>query len=304
MSGGFLAEMVAASHRRADRARRAGPLERLSPPPPAGRLLRALTAHQAHGVRAARHSDDAGGRLVVIAEVKRASPSRGVLAPDLDAADQARAYERAGAAAVSVLTEPDSFHGSLDDLRAAADAVDIPVLRKDFLVDPYQVREAAAAGAAAVLLIVAALDDAGLLALLEECAACGLDALVECHDEADVTRALGAGADLIGINNRDLTSLQVDLGTTERLARLAPPDAVLVAESGIRDAADAARMRAAGATALLVGETLVRRPLDELAHFITSLSLAPTSADPSRTPTSANPSRTPTSQPLGPEAHR
>ncbi len=303
---GFLAEMVAASRRRADRARRARPLERPSPRPPAGRLLRALTAHRAAVADTARHADGAAdrtalhadgaadraarqagdSRLAVIAEVKRASPSRGVLAPDLDAAAQARAYERAGAAAVSVLTEPDSFHGSLDDLRAAAHAVDIPVLRKDFLVDPYQVREAAAAGAAAVLLIVAALDDGCLLTLLEECGACGLDALVECHDETDLTRALRAGAGLIGVNNRDLTTLRVDLGTTERLARLALPGAVLVAESGIRDAADAARMRVAGATALLVGETLVCRAPDELAHLIARLSLASTSASLSVAPVS------------------
>jgi len=292
-TGGFLSEMVAASRRRADRARHARPLERPSPRPAAGRLLRALTAHRGDG-----------DRLAIIAEVKRASPTRGVLAADLDAAARARAYERAGAAAVSVLTEPDSFHGSLHDLRAAAHAVDIPALRKDFLVDPYQVREAAAAGAAAVLVIVAALDDTGLSALLEECAACGLDALVECHDETDLTRALSAGAGLIGVNNRDLTSLRVDLGTTERLARLAPPETVLVAESGLRDAADAARMRAAGAAALLVGETLVRRAPDELAHLIASLSLAPTPANLSLGLASADPSLHPASQPSDPEARR
>ncbi len=206
--GDFLARMVAAARERVAQARAARPLRRPARAAHPGRL------------RAALEHPRAGG-LAVIAEVKRASPSRGALAPGLDAAAQARAYEQAGADAVSVLTEPTRFAGSLADLEAVARSVAVPVLRKDFIVDPYQVWEAAAAGAAAVLLIVAALDGDELAALLGECAATGLDALVEVHDEDDLLRAELAGARLVGINNRDLRTLAVDLATTERLAPLA-----------------------------------------------------------------------------------
>lgn len=259
--GDFLATMAAASRRRAASARKERPLDRPTQVSPPGRFARALSRGPAD-------------RLAVLAEVKRASPSRGALAPGLDAVAQARAYQDAGAAAVSVLTEPDHFRGSLDDLRVVAESVTVPVLRKDFLVDAYQVREAAAAGAAAVLLIVAALDDDELRGLLDECSACGLDALVECHDESDLDRGLATGARLIGANNRDLSTLHVDLAVTERLARLVPPDVTLVAESGIRDRRDAARLHAAGAAAILVGEALVCRPREELARTIADLGLA------------------------------
>jgi len=269
VTSSFLAEMLAASRERAAAVRATPADRRPDPAPPAGRFEAALRGASTEcrpatgggptttgGGRAVPGAAPSGG-LAVIAEVKRASPSRGPLAPGLDAAAQARAYADGGAAAVSILTEPSRFAGSLDDLRDAARAVDLPLLRKDFLVDPCQVREAASCGAAAVLLIVAALDDAALAGMLSECAACGLDALVECHDDAEVRRAVGAGARIVGINNRDLSTLEVDLGTVERLAQLVTGEALLVAESGVRTPRDAARMHRAGAHAVLVGEALV-----------------------------------------------
>jgi len=262
----FLEEMVAASRARAEAAQASRPLRRPAPASPAHRLEGALRAP-----RTAATGPGDGARLALIAEVKRRSPSKGDIAPDLDAVTQARAYEKAGADAISVLTEPTHFGGSLDDLRAVTAAVSLPVLRKDFLVGAYQVWEAADAGAAAVLLIVAALDDEQLTALLDECSACGLDALVEVHDEHDLARALAAGARLIGVNNRSLRTLSVDLAVTERLAALVPPDAVLVSESGIGTAADARRAAEAGASALLVGEALVRAGIDRLPERVRAL---------------------------------
>lgn len=217
----------------------------------------------------------AGHCLALIAEVKRRSPSKGDIAPDLNAVMQAQAYQAAGADAISVLTEPSRFGGSLEDLRAVAAAVDLPVLRKDFIVDRHQVYEAAAAGAAAVLLIVAALEEDDLATLIAEAAACGLDALVEVHDEADLRRAVAAGATLLGINNRNLRTLAVDLHVTERLAPLAPADVLLVSESGIRDRTDARRVAAAGAHGLLVGEALVQAGLDQMEARIKALRDAP-----------------------------
>ncbi len=204
----------------------------------------------------------AGARLRLVAEIKRASPSKGVFDADLDAGRQARSYAAAGAAAVSVLTEPAFFHGGLDDLRAARTAFGLDagrpaLLRKDFLFDPYQVLEARAAGADALLLIVMMLEPALLANLLKATRACGLEALVEVHDEAELHVALDAGARVLGVNNRDLRTFAEDLGTFERLARLAPPEVTLVAESAIKTAADAARMAEAGAHAILVGEALV-----------------------------------------------
>jgi indole-3-glycerol phosphate synthase len=241
----FLAEMSAAARERVANARRGRPLTPLTPPPPVHRLLAALAAQR--------------DGLGVIAEIKRASPSRGAIDLGLDAAEQARRYEIAGADAISVLTEPSAFFGSLDDLAAAAVASRLPLLRKDFIVDEYQVLEAQHAGAAAVLLIAAALDDAELKHLLEFCAGLGLDALVETHDEAEIERALTHGCHLIGINNRDVRTLTVDLAVTERLApRALSGGALVVAESGISDGADARRAAVAGASAVLVGEAVVR----------------------------------------------
>ncbi|MFA4966157.1 MAG: indole-3-glycerol-phosphate synthase, partial [Thermoleophilia bacterium] len=209
--------------------------------------------------------------LAIIAEVKRRSPSKGDLAPGLDAVAQARAYEAAGADAISVLTEPESFGGSLGDLRSVAAAVRIPVLRKDFIIDPYQVWEAADAGAAAVLLIAAALPGHTLGLLLDECLDCGLDALVEVHDADDIERAYAVGAPLMGINNRDLRTLEVDLAVTERLSSLIGACVLLVSESGIGSPGEARRLRAAGAQAILVGEALVCTPHEHLADVVAGL---------------------------------
>ena len=196
--------------------------------------------------------------LGVIAEVKRRSPSAGDIAPGLDPVAQARRYEAGGAAAVSVLTEPDHFGGSLDDLRAVRSAVGLPVLRKDFTLHPAHVWEARAAGADAVLLIGAILDDADLETLIAEAATVGLAALVEVHTVAEAKRAVAAGAAVVGVNNRDLATFTVDLATAEELAAELDDVPVRVAESGISDAAGARRMADAGYHAVLVGEALVR----------------------------------------------
>ena len=194
----------------------------------------------------------------VIAEVKRRSPSKGALADIPDPADLARRYAAGGAAAISVLTEQRRFGGSLDDLRAVCAAVDVPVLRKDFIVTSYQVVEARAAGADLVLLIVAALDDATLRRLHDEARELGLTVLVEVHDEAETERAVDLGAELIGVNARNLKSLQIHDDTFGRLAPLVPEDRVRVAESGIFGPADVKRFVAEGAHAVLVGEALVK----------------------------------------------
>jgi indole-3-glycerol phosphate synthase len=209
-----------------------------------------------------------GGRI--IAEMKRRSPSGGSLREALDCAATARAYEAAGAAALSVLTDGPSFGGSLDDLVAARDAVGLPVLRKDFVVDPLQVAEARAAGADAVLLIVAVLGPAGVEECLEAAEGCGAAALVEAHEAEEVAIALAAGARLVGINNRDLRTLRTDLDTFGALRHLVPDDRVCVAESGVVDAEDAARLVADGADAVLCGEALMRagEPGGRCAEFV------------------------------------
>jgi len=199
----------------------------------------------------------AGPGISVIAEVKRASPSKGPIAPGLDAVAQATAYRRGGAAAVSVLTEPTRFAGSLDDLAAVA-ATGVPALRKDFLVDPYQVWEARAAGAAAILLIVAALDDHQLDLLHEEARNAGLDVLVEVHDDVEVARATRLGARIIGVNARDLRTFELDRQAFARLRPDLPSGVLAVAESGISTSEEIRDAAAAGADAVLVGESLVR----------------------------------------------
>ena len=203
-----------------------------------------------------------GSQMSVIAEIKRASPSRGVFPVIVDPAAVAAEYVAGGAAAISVLTDEPFFQGSLHDLEAAVEiahlsAVAVPVLRKDFIIDPYQIVEARAHGADAVLLIVAALADASLAELLTAARELGLDALVEVHDEREMARAASVGANLVGINNRDLRTFVVDLSVTERLAALAPNDAVIVAESGILGPDDVKRLGEAGAHAVLVGEGLI-----------------------------------------------
>ena len=200
------------------------------------------------------------GPAKLIAEVKRASPSKGALVKDLDPAAQAQAYAAGGAAAISVLTEPHFFLGSLDDLAAVRRAVDVPLLCKDFLLDEYQVYEARAAGADAILLISAILDDTLLGRLHQLAQQLGMDCLVEAHDWTEIERALRVGAAAIGINSRDLKTFTVDDSLAARLARLIPSDTILVAESGIGDRVQATRARAWGADAILVGEALMRSP--------------------------------------------
>jgi indole-3-glycerol phosphate synthase len=194
----------------------------------------------------------------LIAEVKHASPSKGVLIEDFDPVALGTTYADNGAAAISVLTDERFFMGSLDHLRAVRAAVNVPVLRKDFIIDPYQVYEARAAGADAALLIVAALEDSQLADLHALITELGMAALVEVHNEAELERALRIDARLIGVNNRDLKTFHEDLGTTGRVASLVPPDVTLVAESAIRSVADVRTMGELGAHAVLVGEGLVK----------------------------------------------
>ncbi len=206
-----------------------------------------------------------GPGVAVIAEIKRASPSRGTFPVAVDPPNVAAAYLDGGAAALSVLTDEPFFQGSLADLRAASIIAHerqrpAPVLRKDFMLDLYQVHEAYASGADAILLIVAALDDATLVTLRDEAAALGMDALVEVHDEAELERALAIGATLVGVNNRNLRTFEVDLATTERLAGQIPAGVTLVAESGVFGRADVERLERAGAAAVLVGEGLIVQP--------------------------------------------
>jgi indole-3-glycerol phosphate synthase/phosphoribosylanthranilate isomerase len=196
----------------------------------------------------------------LIAEVKRASPSKGSLRPDLDPAALAAVYQEGGASAISVLTDERYFQGSLADLRAVRKAAGLPVLRKDFVIDAYQLWEARAAGADAVLLIVAALDDSELAALYAGARKLGMSALVEVHDAREVERALQISPRILGVNNRDLHTFKVDLETTARLRARIPPEVTLVAESGVHTRADVQRLAEIGADAALVGESLVRAP--------------------------------------------
>ena len=200
------------------------------------------------------------GRLAVIAEIKRRSPSAGEIAGDASATAQAQAYRAAGADALSVLTDAKYFGGSIADLRAAADPGGPPCLRKDFMVHPVQVLEAREAGASAILIIVRALGDEEIRVLHGAARAAGLAALFEVHAEDEIGRAVSHGAEVIGVNNRDLVDFRTDLALSERLIPLVPPGIVAVSESGINTAADAARARRAGARAVLVGEALMRSP--------------------------------------------
>lgn len=200
------------------------------------------------------------GGINVVAEFKRRSPSRGAIREDLAPEDVARRYERSGAAALSVLTEPHFFGGSLADLKAARAAVSLPVLRKDFIVDRAQVDETVAAGADAILLIVAALDGSTLETLHRAATDRGLDVLVEVHDAGELDRALSCGATLVGVNNRDLKTMEVRLETCLDLRARIPASCVAVAESGIKTASDVERLAAAGYHAILVGESLMSAP--------------------------------------------
>jgi indole-3-glycerol phosphate synthase len=204
--------------------------------------------------------------LKIVAEFKRASPSVGIIRNDLFPARVARAYERGGACAISVLTDEDYFTGSIDDLRAIRSSTSLPVLRKDFIVDPIQIYEAAIAGADAILLVVAALDDASLGELRKAAEdECGLDALIEVHTSDELRRALNAGAKIIGVNNRDLQTFEVSLSTSERLIAEAPPDKLLLSESGLRDAEQLRHLHALGFHGFLIGEALMRAKNPETA---------------------------------------
>jgi indole-3-glycerol phosphate synthase len=199
----------------------------------------------------------AGGRAI-IAEIKKASPSRGVIRRDFHPVVHAHQYQNAGARCLSVLTDAPFFQGSLADLEAVRGATTIPLLRKDFTIDPYQVVEARAHGADAILLIVAALDDARLRELSDAAAAIGVDVLVEVHDEAELERALAMNAMLIGINNRNLHTFETSLDTTRRLAALIPQQVTIVSESGYRTADELAGMEAIGVDAFLIGESFMK----------------------------------------------
>lgn len=219
------------------------------------RELQILAAREApESFAAALHTSG----LSLIAEIKRASPSKGPIRPDLDVRQTVEAYQAAGARAVSVLTEEDYFLGGLNDLQTAAACTHLPVLRKDFIIDPYQVFEARAFGASAVLLIAALLGDEQLHHLTELAHEVGLDVLLEVHDKSELKRALTIDKVIIGVNNRDLRSFAVSLETTACLASSVPPDRILVSESGIRDRGDVEWLASCGVDAILVGESLLR----------------------------------------------
>jgi indole-3-glycerol phosphate synthase len=219
----------------------------------------ARKASPPRGFRAALQRAHGPGRLALIAEIKKASPSKGLIRADFDPPRLARAYEAGGATCLSVLTDGPSFQGADEYLTAARDAVALPCIRKDFLVDPWQVAESRALGADAILVILAMVDDGVAAALMAEARRFGMDALVEVHDAAEMARAGALGADLVGVNNRDLRTFVTDLAITERLAADTPKGALLVTESGIFSAEDAARLERSGARAMLVGESLMRQ---------------------------------------------
>ena len=256
----FLEQIIAATRRRVAESRGVADLPALE---------RIAEGHVPRGFRAALRARSGEG-VAVIAELKKASPSKGLIRAEFHPAELAAELEAAGAAALSVLTDEEFFQGSLENLRVASAGVSIPCLRKDFIVDEFQLVEARAASADAVLLIVAALSDAELKTLARGARSLGLDVLCEVHDGDELQRALDAGFNLIGVNSRDLKTFKVDLDTAFRLAEKFPEGVVRVAESGIHSVADIGRLRMAGYHAFLIGESLMRaeRPGDALAMML------------------------------------
>lgn len=255
-----LEQIVAATRRRVAETRRTEDLRALE---------RAAAEHEPRGFRK-RLGDVGASGAAVIAELKKASPSKGLIRAEFDVARLARELEGAGAAALSVLTDEEFFQGSLENLRVASANVNVPCLRKDFIVDEFQVLEARANRADAILLIVAALEQAELLALSGAARKHGLDVLCEAHDEAELQRALDAGCDVLGVNARDLKTFLLDLELLFSMAEKVPRDVLAVAESGIRSGHDILRLRAAGYRAFLIGETVMRaeRPGEALKQLL------------------------------------
>jgi indole-3-glycerol phosphate synthase len=260
-----LDQIVSSTRRKVAEAKRGADLRELE---------RQAERHVPRGFRRALEASSKAG-VAVIAELKKASPSKGLIRAEFFVEALARELEAAGAAALSVLTDAEFFQGSLENLRLASAAVKIPCLRKDFIVDEFQLLEARANSADAVLLIVAALTPAELTALAKRARERGLDILCEVHNEAELQRALDAGCDLIGVNTRDLRTFKVDPETAFRLAEQLPSHVLRVAESGIRSAEDIARLRSAGYQAFLIGETLMRaqHPGDALREFVAGAEL-------------------------------
>lgn len=225
----------------------------------------ARDAAPARGFVAAIERRLAGGGYALIAEVKKASPSKGLIRADFDPATLARAYAAGGAACLSVLTDIPSFQGSPEHIVQVRDAVPLPVLRKDFMIDPYQVLEARAWGADCVLVILALVDDTTALAIEDTAMELGMDVVAEVHNDEELERAIGMRARLVGVNNRDLTTFETTLATSERLAPTVPADRIVIGESGISTPADLARLGAVGISAFLVGESLMREPDVEVA---------------------------------------